>query len=77
MRVNVYKEERTNEVVFVEKKTEADGNHIGIRFYLYSATELDHKAGDDDRSAVTFWGTSRSELLEFLSNAIDELEKSK
>jgi hypothetical protein len=77
MRVNVYKEERTGEVAFVKKEADTGAEYIGIRFYLHSAKELHHRPGDDDRSAVTFWGSSRKELLEFLSNAVDGLTNSR
>lgn len=58
MRVNVYAEEITGEVKVVEK----DG-FIGLRFYLASAPELHNTVNDDDRSAVTLWGASKSESL--------------
>ncbi len=76
MRLNVYREERTDEVVFVKKEADTGKRYIGVRFYLRSAKELHYSAADDDRSAVTFWGSSREELLEFLSNAVEGLKKS-
>ena len=51
MRINLYTEELTDDVQVVEK----DGFH-GLRFYLKSPHELHHDQGDDDRSAITFWG---------------------
>jgi hypothetical protein len=77
MRVNVYREEQTNEVKVVEKRAETDARFVGIRFYLHSASELHDDSTDDDRSAVTFWGNSRAELHQLLLRALDELDKSK
>lgn len=64
MRVNVYAEELTDRVELVEKN-----GFIGIRFYtelpVTQATPtgvtihkgpFQHHEGDDDSSAVTFWG---------------------
>jgi hypothetical protein len=65
MRVNVYAEEITQRIEIVEK----DG-FTGIRFYLYLPVTIpqnhggvttyrgpfQHHPGDDDSSAVTFWG---------------------
>jgi hypothetical protein len=75
MKVNVYKEEQTMEVAVVKKKAGTGADYVGMSFILHSATELHDDSGDDDRSAVIFWGTSREELAKFLSRAVDELEK--
>ena len=75
MRVNVYKEEQTDEVQVVKKKAGTGAEYVGVSFILHSPTQLHEDAGDDDRSAVKFWGTSREDLARFLSRAVDELEK--
>lgn len=64
MRVNVYAEELTDRVELIGKTI--DGNEfIAVRFYLElpaTVNGIQHKApfihrpGDDDSSAVTFWG---------------------
>lgn len=65
MRVNVYAEEMTDRIEIIGK--EIDGHRFtGLRFYLeLPATGPDgtqhqgpfvHRPGDDDSSAVTFWG---------------------
>lgn len=65
MRVNVYAEEMTDRVEIIAK--EIDGHQFtGLRLYLeLPATGPDgtqhqgpfmHRPGDDDSSAVTFWG---------------------
>jgi len=75
VKVNVYKEEQTEEVQVIRKTAGTGAEYIGISFILHSATELHYETEDDDRSAVTFWGTNREDLARFLSRAVDELEK--
>ncbi len=68
MRINVYNEELTSEVVFVEKHvTETKMTYYGMRVFLKSAPELHHEANDDDRSAITFWWGTKEKALEFLN----------
>jgi hypothetical protein len=64
MRVNVYAEEMTDRVEIISK--EIDGHRFtGLRLYLELPATVDgkqhqapfmHRPGDDDSSAVTFWG---------------------
>ena len=64
MRVNIYAEEMTNKVEIISK--EIDGHkYTGVRFYLELPATVNgkqhqgpfiHRPGDDDSSAVTFWG---------------------
>lgn len=70
MRVNVYAEEMTSEVELVEKVI--DGRtYVGVRLYLHLPVTRElgtgtvpeqvrgpfiHRLGDDDSSAITFWG---------------------
>jgi len=82
MRVNVYAEEMTDRVELIEK----DG-FTGIRFYLYlPASEFQtfgppkqhvgpfiHREGDDDSSAVTFWG--KRDLRTVLTKALELLDR--
>ncbi len=73
MRVNIYAEELTSRVEIIGK--EIDGHtYTGIRFYLeLPSTDPEtgeqhrgpfiHRPGDDDSSAVTFWGKRDLKLL--------------
>lgn len=80
MRVNVYAEEMTTRVELCSK--EIDGEiYTGIRFYLELPVTKDgkqisgpfiHRAGDDDSSAVTFWG--KNGLRYALARAIELLD---
>jgi hypothetical protein len=82
MRVNVYAEEMTDVIEIISK--EVDGTvFTGLRFYLYlPVTHADkvqvrgpfiHKPGDDDSSAVTFWG--KRDLREVLKLALEKLDE--
>jgi len=56
MRINVYSQELTKEVVLVSKKAEDTGiTYHGVRMFLASPDILHHTPEDDDRSAITFW----------------------
>jgi hypothetical protein len=74
MRVNVYREEITPDVQLIKTTAKTGAEYIGVRFYLHSATELHDERGipdgDDDRSAVTFFG-SKEELSELFTKALD------
>ena len=84
MRVNVYAEEMTGKVSFVEKEIQGM-TYVGVRFHLYlpvttpsgqvqgpfihRGKDLD---ADDDSSAVTFWG--KKTLKDTLKEALRMLE---
>ena len=80
MRVNIYAEEMTDRLEIIRK--EIDGQTFtGLRFYLelpatvggkqYQAPFM-HHPGDDDSSAVTFWG--KRDLREVLLKALHALD---
>jgi len=82
MRVNVYAEEQTLRVELVEKR-----GFTGIRFYLELPVTIkqehggvmqykgpfQHHEGDDDSSAVTFWG--KHDLRASLRLALELLDQ--
>ena len=81
MRVNVYAEEMSRRIEIVDK--EIDGiKFTGLRFYLYMPVTTPgggqvqgpfiHREGDDDSSAVTFWG--KSALRDCLRDALAQLD---
>lgn len=68
MRVNVYAEEITQRIEIIEKEVQGQ-KFTGLRFYLELPVQVPaaggvatykgpfiHGPGDDDSSAVTFWG---------------------
>lgn len=55
MRVNVYSQELTSEVIRLEKKSNTGVVYTAAQLVLHSSELLHHPPLDDDRSAVTFW----------------------
>lgn len=86
MRVNVYAEEMTDTIEIISKEIEGQ-KFTGLRIYLHlPVTQLEpdgtvrqvqgpfmHHPGDDDSSAVTFWG--KRDLREVLLKALLALDK--
>lgn len=81
MRVNIYAEEMTRRVEIVEKTI--DGiTFTGLRIYLYMPVTTPqggqiqgpfiHREGDDDSSAVTFWG--KTSFRDVLRDALEMLD---
>ena len=80
MRVNIYAEEMTDKVELITKTI--DGRkYTAIRFYLELPATVDgksyqgpfvHRPGDDDSSAVTFWG--KRALKKVLRKALQLLD---
>ncbi len=55
MRINVYSQELTDEVIEVEKPSNTGVAYHGAQLILHSSGRLHHPPEDDDRSAITFW----------------------
>ena len=55
MRINVYSQELTNEVILLEKTSNTGLVYHAAQLVLHSSERLHHPPEDDDRSAVTFW----------------------
>lgn len=71
MRVNVYAEEMTDRIEIISKTI--DGHvFTGLRIYLELPTFM-YRPGDDDSSAVTFWG--KRDLREVLRDALAKLDE--
>ena len=55
MRVNVYSQELTSEVLLVTKGSNTGVTYHAAQLVLHSSPMLHSPPLDDDRSAVTFW----------------------
>lgn len=80
MRVNIYAEEMTERIEIIRKVIEGQ-EYTGLRIYLelpvtFGANQIQgpfiHHKGDDDSSAVTFWG--KKDLRKVLKIAIEQLD---
>ena len=86
MRVNVYAEEMTDRIEIISKEIEGH-KFTGLRLYLELPVTLQgtggagqqvrgpfiHRPGDDDSSAVTFWG--KRDLRHVLLKMLRELDE--
>jgi hypothetical protein len=81
MRVNVYAEEMTDRIEIISKTIEGTA-FTGLRIYLELPATVDgkqyqgpfmHNPGDDDSSAVTFWG--KQDLRTVLVQALQKLNE--
>lgn len=67
MRINVYHEELTTEVEFVEVVAKGTGiTYYGLRMFLKSAPELHNTPEDDDRSAITLWWGTKAAAVAYM-----------
>ena len=81
MRVNIYAEEMSDDIEIISKHI--DGiDFTGLRIYLYLPVTHEgkqvggkfmHREGDDDSSAITFWG--KRDLRETLRKALQLLDE--
>ena len=71
MRINVYSQELTNEVLALEKKSNTGIVYSAVQFVLHSSLLLHHPPKDDDRSAVTFWLPRSQERREMLARTFE------
>jgi hypothetical protein len=72
MRVNVYSQEITPEVIEISKKSNTGIEYKAVQFILHSSERLHHPPADDDRSAVTFWLPKSAANLDALCKAFRE-----
>jgi hypothetical protein len=70
VRINVYSQELTDEVLLIEKKSNIDITYRAVQFVLHSSPMLHHPPEDDDRSAVTFWLPQSVRGLESFQRAL-------
>lgn len=71
MRVNVYSQELTDEVVLVEKPSNTGVTYHAAQLILHSSERLHHPPADDDRSAITFWMPKSPDRREAMARAFE------
>lgn len=72
MRINVYSQELTDEVLGGSKKSNTGPVYSFVQFMLHSSDRLHHPPKDDDRSAVTFWLPRTQERRYELARAFEK-----
>jgi hypothetical protein len=76
MRINVYSQELTSEVIHVEKNSNTGISYHAAQLILHSSLRLHHPpAEDDDRSAVTFWLPKSAHRREEMAKAFEEIAR--
>jgi hypothetical protein len=73
MRINVYSQELTPEVLLVEKPSNTGVTYHAAQLILHSSERLHHPPNDDDRSAVTFWLPKSAERREQAAKAFEQI----
>lgn len=73
MRINVYSQELTSEVVSIEKTSNTGVVYSAAQLVLHSSPLLHHPPMDDDRSAITFWLPKSVERRYEIANAFRKL----
>ncbi len=73
MRINVYSQELTSEVVLVEKGSNTGITYHAAQLVLHSSPMLHHPPEDDDRSAVTFWLPKSQHRREEMAQAFERI----
>ena len=73
MRINVYSQELTSEVITIEKKSNTGLVYSAVQLILHSSPMLHHPPRDDDRSAVTFWLPKSADRREDFAKALEEM----
>jgi len=75
MRINVYSQELTTEVVSVEKRSNTGVVYCAAQLILHSSDRLHHPPQDDDRSAVTFWLPRSQARRHEIASAFEEIAR--
>jgi len=75
MRINVYSQELTDEVILIEKPSNTGIVYSAVQLILHSSERLHHPPEDDDRSAVTFWLPRSKHRREALALAFENMAR--
>lgn len=73
MRINIYSQELTSEVITIEKKSNTGIAYHAAQLVLHSSPMLHHPPKDDDRSAVTFWLPKSLARREEMAKAFEQI----
>lgn len=73
MRINVYSQELTAEVLHVQKDSNTSIVYHAAQLILHSSPRLHHPPEDDDRSAVTFWIPKSRARREEMAQAFERI----
>lgn len=75
MRINVYSQELTSEVLVIQKPANTGVVYHAAQLILHSSEKLHHPPMDDDRSAITFWLPKTQRRREEMAQAFEEIAR--
>jgi len=75
MRINVYSQEQTDEVLLISKESNTGIVYHAAQMILHSSDKLHRPPEDDDRSAVTFWLPRSLARREAMARAFEEMAR--
>lgn len=73
MRLNVYSQELTSEVIEVSKTAGTGIEYHAAQLVMHSSPRLHHPPLDDDRSAITFWLPKSAHRREEMARAFERI----
>lgn len=73
MRINIYSQELTDEVIMLSKRSNTGVTYHAAQLILHSSPMLHHPPEDDDRSAITFWLPKSEHRREEMAQAFEKL----
>ena len=73
MRINVYSQEITSEIITIEKESNTSVTYSAVQIILHSSSYLHQPPHDDDRSAVTFWLPRSKDRREILAQTFEKM----
>lgn len=73
MRINVYSQELTDEVITTFKDSNTGVQYHAVQLILHSSPMLHHPPLDDDRSAIVFWMPKSPERREAMAKAFEKI----
>ena len=75
MRINVYSQELTNEVISIAKNSNTGITYHAAQLILHSSEKFHHPPEDDYRSAITFWLPKSQHRREEMALAFEEIAR--
>jgi hypothetical protein len=75
MRINIYTQEQTDEVVLIVKESNTGTIYSAAQLILHSSSFLHHPPADDDRSAITFWIPKSADRREAMACAFEKIAR--
>ncbi len=70
MRINIYNDDLSDRIAFLDDKVVKGSRFYGVRFYLGKPNE---DSSEDESNAVTFWASDMNRLREIFETALSRI----